>query len=52
MDVPRFVSEFLEWMAACGARDEEVMAVWQRFGFAPGNIAQADQPQLHDMTLG
>lgn len=52
MDVPHFVSEFLEWMAACGASDEEVMAVWHRFGIAPGNIAQADLSQINDLTLG
>ena len=46
-----FISEFLDWIAVCGARDEEVVAMFPESGLT-GNIGQPDIPRLVAWTLG
>ena len=46
-----FISEFLDWIAVCGARDEEVVAMFRDSGLT-GNIGQPDIPRLVAWTLG
>ena len=46
-----FISEFLDWIAVCGARDEEVVAMFRESGLT-GNVGQPDIPRLVAWTLG
>lgn len=51
-EIRAFASEFLEWTAACGARDEQVIAMFRDSGITEGNITQADHHILIALTLG